>query len=99
MLSSSASAAKSSTLSDETLTISGGVKRAYSGTMWSMKYSMPFPGSPIDWMMPASVSAMRGVGLPSLGSATYRDSPDVHGRSVNSTLPAALVQRKTSAVL
>ena len=68
MLSSSASAAKSSTLSDDTLTISGGVKRAYSGTMWSMKYSMPFPGSPIDWMMPASVSAMRGVGLPSLGS-------------------------------
>ena len=33
-----------------------------------MKYSMPLPGSPIDWMMPASVSAMRGVGLPSLGS-------------------------------
>ncbi|HZD61442.1 MAG TPA: hypothetical protein VE200_01475, partial [Xanthobacteraceae bacterium] len=46
----------------------GGVKRAYSGTMWSMKYSMPFPGRPIDWMMPASVSAMRGVGLPSRGS-------------------------------
>ena len=51
-----------------TLTISGGLNFAYSGTMCSMKYSMPLPGSPIDWMMPASVSAMRGVGLPSRGS-------------------------------
>src|SRR6476660_3136659 len=67
-LSSSASAAKSSMLSDETLTTSGGVNLAYSGTMCSTKYSMPFPGSPIDWMMPASVSAMRGVGLPTRGS-------------------------------
>ena len=67
-LSSSASAAKSSMVSDETLTTSGGLNLAYSGTMWSMKYSMPLPGSPIDWMIPASVSAMRGVGLPSRGS-------------------------------
>jgi hypothetical protein len=29
---------------------------------------LALPGRPIDWMMPASVSAMRGVGLPSLGS-------------------------------
>jgi hypothetical protein len=47
-LSSRASAAKSSTLSDDTLTTSGGVNFAYSGTMWSTKYSMPFPGNPID---------------------------------------------------
>src|SRR3954451_5812191 len=67
-LSSSASAAKSSILSDEHDTTSGGLNFAYSGTMWSRKYSMPLPGSPIDWMMPASVSAMRGVGLPNRGS-------------------------------
>ncbi len=36
-LSSSASAAKSSMLSDETLTTSGGLNLAYSGTMCSMK--------------------------------------------------------------
>jgi hypothetical protein len=47
-LSSCARAAKSSTLSDDTLTIKGGLKRAYSGTMWSTKYSIPFPGRPID---------------------------------------------------
>ena len=29
---------------------------------------MPLPGSPIDWMIPASVSAILGVGLPSRGS-------------------------------
>ena len=50
------------------LTTSGGLNLAYSGTMCSRKYSIPFPGRPIDWMMPASVSAMRGVGLPSRGS-------------------------------
>src|SRR5215813_10492517 len=85
-LSSSASAAKSSMLSDEQLTISGGLNLAYSGTMWSMKYSMPFPGSPIDWMIPASVSAMRGVGLPSLGSRqiVLATSPPSRLRSMTS---------------
>ena len=61
-------AANSSSVYAEILTTNGGIYFLYSGSISSRKYSIPFPGNPIDWIMPTSVSAILGVGLPTRNS-------------------------------
>lgn len=57
-------AAKSSMVSAEMLHTSGGEKRLYSATWTSWKYFRPLVGSPIELIIPPSISETRGGGLP-----------------------------------